>query len=272
MAEPVQEELEEVLEEVDFLARSVNRVQLLKVLYKQEQLQKDELRTACDASRTTLQRNIRALEENGWIEQSNRRCTLTAKGKAAAEHFFKLIDDLHAIRQLEPLLEQIGSTEIDFDPRSLAEGEIFVANPHDPYGPTDGVLSAVNRAETIKVMLPAVAPYGAEAVCERVTSADVNIEMLVDEDTGDVLFSDSKYKPYMEDMLSTGRCTVFEVEDSISYYIGIFDDVVAQFGVLDQDGVPYALVETRSNDARRSAENTYKRYKQQARPLTMGSE
>lgn len=272
MAEPAQEDLENVLEEVAFLARSVNRVQLLKELYYRGELQKDDLRRECDASRTTLQRNLRALEENGWIEQSNQSCVLTAKGETATEQFFNLIDDLHAIRRLAPVLEHIGSTEIDFDPQSLADGEIFVANPHDPYGPTDGVLAAVNTANTIRVMLPAVAPYGAETVCQRITNSNVDIEILVDEETGDVLFSDSTYKPYMEEMLSTGRCTVFAVEDPITYYIGLFDDIVTQFGVLDQDGVPYALVETRSTDARRSGETVYNQYKQQARPLATGAE
>lgn len=89
---------------------------------------------------------------------------------------------------------------------------------------------------------------------------------MVERSVAQVLQSKEEYADLVEEMEETGRIEIRVVNDSIPYYVGLLDETV-QIGVEDDDGVPRALLETDSDEAREWAEQTYERYRQASEPL-----
>ena len=119
------------LEDIEFISRSESRVAVLDTL-TEEPRTRDELKTATEASRTTLSRMLADFEDRGWIERPDRQYELTPEGAVIASEVMRLLENMETAKQLDGTLRWLPTDEFDFDLRRLRDAEVFTLHWNDP--------------------------------------------------------------------------------------------------------------------------------------------
>jgi len=249
-------------EDIEFLARSETRARLVKELRHNGELGRDELRDRVDASRTTVQRNLTALEDRGWVQNSDRTYSLASCGEMIADEFLDLVDTVSVADQLQPVFQWVDRTEFDFDLGLLRNAEVVTANPGDPWRMVNRHVTRLKQADDIRAMLPLTGLHGMEVGHDRVVDHGATTEHIATGDVVETFRADSAYKEYYNRLMETNRYKLYRFEDGIPYYLGVLDDTV-QLGV-DENGEPRALLETDNAEVRGWAESTLDKYREQA--------
>lgn len=252
--------------EVAFLTRSPNRVRILHELRHDGPLEKHELRDRFDCDRTTVQRNVDALADHGWVQQSNHVIRITAAGELVAAGLTDCIDATETAMTLKPLLRWLPDDTLDFDLALLEDAEVAVADRTNPDRAVCKHLEALQAAERFRGFIPGIGRHALETVWDRVTSGYGNFEVVIPAASVDSLDAGSTYAEMFDDLLNSDRTDILVLNDDISYYLGIIDGVV-QIGIKDDTGMRRALLETEQHTVRAWAEETYQEYKHRASVL-----
>jgi len=259
---------EEVVDQLESVVRSATRVWILEHLRDGGPASRDELRARCEASRTTLGRNLEALQERGWVREVDRRYELTTKGESATAHLLKLIDVVGVLDRLEPFLRWTSNETFDLDPRLLSDAELTVATPNDPYAPVNEHVGSLRTVESFRGLLGVIGRDAMETVSGRVEAGEATVELVVEEGVADTLRGSPHYRELLDGVLGTERFEILTTDGTVPYYLGLVDGAV-QIGVEDDEGVPKALVETEAGTVREWGERTYRAYRRGARPFEL---
>lgn len=254
-------------EDIEFLARSETRVQILKELHKDGELGRDELRNRIDASRTTIQRNLEALIDQGWVRDGNRTYTIESCGEIVADDFLTLVETVSVTEHLQPILQWVDRAELDIDLRLLADAEVVTASPGDPWAMVNRHVQQLKQADDIRALLPLTGLHAIEVTYNRVVNHDADVEYIATDTVIDTFQTDSAYRQYCDELLNYDQYRVYHYDGDLPYYLGILDEVV-QIGV-DEDGEPRALLETETNEVREWAVQKFSKYKSQAEPISL---
>lgn len=258
--------MDDTIEEVNVLARSSIRAELLKVLFEHEQIKKDVLKERVAASRTGIQRNLDVLEERGWIGSNNKEYWITLAGKPVVEEFLELLNTIHVAKRLQPLLEWVPPNEFDLELHSLATADLIVSQEIDPYAPANRHINLMKSSDRFRCLLPAVGLQPMMVARDRVVNHGSTHTVVLDPDLLDTLQDNHNYMELVEDILSDRDSEMFVSERQIPFYLGIADDAV-QIGVGDDQGTPRSLVESKADDVQGWAERKYDKFKANAKPL-----
>lgn len=256
----------EVLEEIDFVARSDNRFRVLKELYTEGSLHRDELRDRVDGSRTTIQRNLDLLIEKDWIRNTNREYQLTSSGKLVAEGFTELADTMTAATQLRPFLKWVSMDEFTCDLRLLADAELLVAESGDPWAMINRHVRKLRSMDHGWFLLPFTGMHATETASERIIHHGARCELVVEPSVADTFKSNPNYASLIEEASATGRSDIFKYDGEIPFALGSIDGVV-QIIVAEGDD-PRAMLETENEKVYEWAEGVYENYKHEAEKIT----
>lgn len=260
---------EQYVDEIEFIARSYNRVYILSLLSEHEQLEKDQIKEHCTEVRTTLQRNLDALEEQGWIQCTNtREYRITPCGGLIAEAFEYLVDAVETADKLNEFLRWIPNDSFDLDPRLLADAQVTVSDPHNPYSTVNEHIRVLKNTEEFKGLLPIVGREALEVRWRQHKDNKAWDDIVVSVGAAEVLTSDENYTDLLREVLDSKRAHIFVFDGEIPYFVGIYDDRV-QIGVEDEEGIPRALVESDSADVREWAEQKFDQYRERSRPIRL---
>jgi len=251
---------------VAFLARSPNRVAVLDSLRRDGPLDRRALRGRFDVARTTLHRNLDALAERGWVRETDAGYTVTPVGAGVARRFATLRDTVDAAAHLQPVLQWLPADALDLDLRALADADVVTADPSDPYAPVDRHVEALERADSVRALLPAVGLKAMAAARERVRVDGSEHDLVVEPGVADTLRDDPSYAASADELVASERVSVRVHDGSIPYYLGLLDDSV-QLGVSDGTGMPRALLETDGATIREWAADVHDEYRANADPL-----
>lgn len=253
------------LQEIEFIARSENRVQILEELRRAGTLSKSELRGASEVARTTLVRNADALVERGWVENSNNQYSITPCGELLIEELTDLLETVREAKRLRPFFEWMPPAAFGLSVEVLSDADVTVSTSQNPYAPVNRHVESLASAERARCLLPAVDPQGMRTVERRVTSrdGDGDHELIITEDVAETLRTDPALDETVDALLSTDRIAIRVSPRDVPYYAGILDGVV-QIGVSDRKGVPQALLETDADEAREWATTLYRDYRSQS--------
>lgn len=259
--------MEEVLEKVDFLARSKYRVWILERLREAGPQTWAQLRAECDGSRATLQRNLDSLECHGWVRTvESRTYALTTAGRAVITHFSDLLDTVATTRRLRRFLRWFPAERFDIDVRSFADADITTPTPGDPYAPVNEQISAMESADAFRWLLPTVGPQVIRVTRDCVVERHERHEVVVDPAVAEHLRTTPDYADLAADLLELDHCEIRISDGEIPFYLGLTDDVI-QVGAEDDEGIHRAVVETADEEVRQWAERTYERFRQNAERL-----
>lgn len=216
-----------------------------------------------DIARSTLDRAIRELEALDLVTYSEGEYAVTSVGERLARNFFAFRERAELALEFEPFLRWMPDEDFDFDLRVLADAEVLVPEPENPYAMIDRHIQCLRQMEEGRMMLPFVGLHGHETAHERIVENGATVELIVESDVAEIMFSEPAFGELTEEMIATGRLDLYISEEPIPYFVGVFDDETVQIGV-DEDGEPRALVETDREDVRAWANNIVVTYKNQA--------
>lgn len=252
---------------IETLVRSDVRVQLLNAIRRRRGTESQVLREQLDADRTTIQRNLDALEEAGWIDyEYGTGYTLTPCGELIATEFFAFVETMQAGLKLQPVFRWLDPSDIDIDLRLFADAEIVVAEQHDPYAPMNRHIELLEDAEHFRALLPSVGLQAIQVAHEHVITGDAQHELVVSPGVAETIRAKATYADLVAELLATDACTIYEADEPLPYYLGLAGSTT-QLGIEDANGKPQALIESEAATVVEWADRTYAAYRADADPL-----
>lgn len=257
----------DVVEDVEFIARSTNRVQLLETLRDLDGATRADLRASLSASRTTVTRNLNALEERGWVRQEDGAYVLAPGVDAIVDGFLDLEGIVATVDHLQPFLQWTTREAFDVDLEHLEDAEITVAEPGNPWAMVNAHVATLRESDDLALALPVAGLHGYEVLHERVLAGEVTVDSVVTDGVAESMTTDPEFAPLTADLLAADGFEMHRTTTEMPFFVGVLDDVV-QVGV-DEGGEPRALLETENDIVREWAREKLAAYRRTAEPVTV---
>lgn len=224
------DEQEEVLAELEFLSASPNRLQLLGALSEGAETP-DSLGDHLGLPRSTLQRNLSALEERGYVAYLPAENTyeVTTAGELARSALTGALSTVSTARTLAPFLEQFP-VDLPVESETLADCEVVLATPTDPYGPVSAVKKAVGAAGQVRSFMPTVNPLYIESV-RKYDLEDVSLEAVAPPGAYDALAD--TYGELLDKMAASPTVDLYE-STAVPDYVLVFAGETLLLGAVDE--------------------------------------
>lgn len=231
----------------------------------EEPKSKRDLVEDTDVSRSTVDRATRELETAGLIEYVDGSFAITPLGEFSEAQTADLLETLRLREQLDSFLQWVPNSDQDFDLDMIADADIALPEPGNPYNMVNKHVQALEEAGTVQAVLPVTGLHGFEAAHEAIVENGADYEFVVTPEVAETHESNPNYAPLYEEVVETGRFNSYIYDGEIPYYLGLLDETV-QIGV-DDGGKPRALLGTDSDEMQEWAENKYRSYKQRAEKI-----
>lgn len=258
--------MESALEEIEFLALSSNRVEVLRLLAA-EPHSRGDLATETGASQATLGRIIADFEERSWIRRTGGEYVATATGRIVADGFTDLLDSLETERKLRDIVEYLPTDAMEFDLRHLADATITVPSQTRPNAPVQRLLDLLRDAEVVRTFSHAFNDQTIRVVQERVSAGDQQFSGVFSPGAIDALAADDRLRTQLESLLAEPAASVRVRSDGVPLAVMIADDVVHLL-LRDDSGVLQASLDTTAPAVREWAIERFDTYWESADPLS----
>jgi len=234
--------MESELEEIEFLALSPNRVEVLRLLAEGPHT-RSELAAATGASQATLGRILGDFEERSWVERSGSEHVATATGRLVSGGFEELLSILDTEKKLRPIVQYLPTAALDFDLRHLADATVTVPTRTRPNAPVQRLLDLEERAETVRAYSHAFNEQSLALVAERAAAGELSFRGVFSKSAIDALAADSELCRRLASLLDAENAEVRVHEGELPLAGTVADDVVHLL-VRDDDGILQAALET----------------------------
>lgn len=257
---------DDAVEAIAFLTRSRTRIRVLELASRDRATTRREFRARLDVARTTVQRNLDALAERGWLEATPDGYRRTRSGELLAAQVGELVDTVETVQRLRPVLDHAPLDDLDVEPQALADAEVTVAAPADPYAPVNRHVDALRTVDTVRLFTAVVGREAFEVVSERARAGECRGEVVLAPQTLETVRSDPSYAGLYDSLSGTDAVDLYVADGDLPYYLGLLGDAV-QLGVEDENGAPAALLETAAEPVRTWAESKYAAVRERAEPV-----
>lgn len=257
--------MDDALAEIEFLALSANRVEVLELLAGEPRTRGD-LAERTGASQPTLGRILRDFADRHWIVRDGNAYAATATGRLVAEEFTDLRETIETERRLRAVMEWLPTDEMGFDLRRLADARITVPSRTRPGAPVQRVLDLLGRSDRVRIVSYAFNEASLDAVRERVVEGEATFEGVFSPDALDALASDSALRDRLRELLASDAAEVRIHDGPIPLAVTVTDDVVHLL-LRDDEGLLRAAVDTDDEAVLSWARETHERYWRDAAPL-----
>jgi len=256
--------MDPVLDEIEFLALSTNRVDVLSQLAKRPQT-RQELGAATGASQPTLGRILRDFEERHWVTPGPDGYEATPTGRLVADGFGDFYSLLETERKLREIVEWLPTEELTFDLRALQESTITVPSQTRPGAPVSRVIDLIEDAEQVKILSHAFNDRTLEAVTDWV-AAGGSFEAVFSAAAIKPVANDAALAGLLRELLDSETATVRIYDGPVPLAVTLTDSVVSLL-VRDDNGRLQAALDTDNPEVTDWAQEVYSRYWEESRPL-----
>ncbi|MFC6824902.1 helix-turn-helix transcriptional regulator [Halopelagius fulvigenes] len=257
--------MESALEEIEFLALSSNRVEVLRLLSDGPRT-RNELASETGASQATLGRILGDFEERSWVRREGSKYEATATGRLVSRGFTDLLEILETEGELRGIVRYLPTRAMDFDLRHLADATITVPSETRPNAPVQRVLDLLDDADEVRAFSHAFNEQSLTVVQERTTAGEQTFEAVLSRHAVSALAEDSTLRRRLESLLDADAAEIRTRNEDIPLAVTIVDDVVHLL-VRDGSGVLRASVDTDDETVRSWARDTFDEYWESASPL-----
>jgi len=257
--------MESALEEIEFLALSANRVEVLGLLAEGRHT-RNELATATGASQATLGRILGDFKDRSWIRHDGSEYVATATGRLVAEGFTDLQEILETEGKLRDIVDYLPTHAMDFDLRRLSDATITVPSATRPNAPLSRLLDFIRDGDDVRTFSHTFNGQTLRVVQERVTAGDQRFSGVFGRNAIDALADESELRNQLEALLAAEDAEISVREEGVPIAIMIVDDVVYLL-LRDENGILRASVDTEDAAVRSWAEDSLDHYWRTATPL-----
>ncbi|MFB6173466.1 MAG: helix-turn-helix transcriptional regulator [Halobacteriales archaeon] len=257
--------MDAALDDVEFLARSPNRVAVLQSLAA-ERRTRSELAAETGASQATLGRILADFEERSWVRRVDGAYEATATGDLVADAVADLVAALDLERDLREIVEYLPTEALGFDLARLADAEITVPTETRPNAPVRRLLELERAAGEVRAFSHAFNEQTLDLLAERTAAGDVAFRGVFAPAAVDALRSDPSLRERLRTVVGADTAAVRVRSAGIPVAGTIADDRVHVL-VRDDSGVLRAAIDTDDPAVYEWAERAFERYWSDAAPL-----
>lgn len=175
-----------------------------------------------DQSRRSVQRNLAAFAERGWVGKRDGDYHLTTKGEVVAREHREYVAALDAVDANDQLYRYLPRGNAP-DPSRLADATVVDAEPDHPQAPVSHYVSAVESAETdrIRMLSPVLSRIFHDAHAKRVVEG-VRTDLVLDADR--VAAAREKNPGEFATVVAVPTFTLYRHPDPIEFGLTVTDD------------------------------------------------
>jgi len=226
--------MDTALDDVAFLANSENRVAVFEALVEAPR-NRGEIHDRIDASRVTIARVLRELEEREWITNVGREYTVTPLGEWIYDEFTRMLEEVRVERRLREPLQHFPSHLLTFDVRYLRDAEVVLVEESDATAFVRRVLEFHRSGERIRGVARMAAPVLVENQWELTVHGDTSLDLVISPEVLDAVLDHPTSAQQFGEMLAE-ESVRFSVYEGIPMSVGIVDDTVG-INLTDEQGV-----------------------------------
>ncbi|QLG48514.1 helix-turn-helix transcriptional regulator [Natrinema halophilum] len=257
--------MESALEEIEFLALSSNRVEVLGLL-SEGRYARNELAAETGASQATLGRILGDFQDRSWIRRDDDGYIATATGRLVASGFIDLQDIIETERKLREIVDYLPTHAMDVDLRRLADATITVPTATRPNAPLRRLLDLLREADEVRAFSHTFNEQTLTVVRDRVTGGNQRFRGVFGRSAIDALSDDPDLNNRLESLLEADTAEFRVREEGVPLAVMIADEIVFLL-LRDEDGVLRASVDTDDDAVRSWAEDSLDHYWRTATPL-----
>ncbi|MFB6126218.1 MAG: helix-turn-helix transcriptional regulator [Halolamina sp.] len=230
------------LEEVEFLARSDNRVELLRLLAAGRH-DRAELADRTDVSQATLGRILEDFRERSWVRHEGDGYVATATGRLVAEGIGELLETLSAEQTLREVVRYLPTHAMEFDLRRLADAEVTEPTRTRPSAPLQSVLELMGSAEELRAFSHTFNEQSLATVHEQVTDGQQTFSGVFSRQAYASLADDEASWERILDLVESPDAELCVREEGVPLAVTLSDSRV-NILVRDEEGLLQAALDT----------------------------
>lgn len=249
-----------------FLADSPDRLHLLERLRESPGDPRD-LADDLDQSRRSIQRNLAAFEERGWVRKDDGAYHLTTKGDVIARTHSEYVDSLETIEDSGDLYEHLPADAAPApDPDLLAGATVVTADPDHPQAPVSHYISVVESVATdrFRMIAPVLSRIFHDAHARRVLDG-VRIELVLDAETARA--ARDRNPAEFATVVSVPRFQLFRHPDAITFGLTVAEGR-ALLLAYDDSGQVAVCADSTGDEFLAWAESLFERYRDAAEAVS----
>lgn len=254
---------ESALERLEFLIASPNRYRLLRSL-SESAASSDALGEELDLPRSTLRRNLTALENQGYISQvvTEDRYEVTVAGEIACEAVGNALSAVELGASVGPFFERFPA-ELPIGPDALVSCDITISTTDTPFEPLYHVRQNVMGATRVRGFVPTLNPLYIDTLHECIAE-DLTLEVVAPPSGYESASPD--YDEMLDAIDASTNITLSESSSVPEYALGIVDETVL-LGAFDERMRTHSVIEAPSQpELRRWAAERYDEIEATATP------
>ncbi len=253
------------LEELDFLARSPNRIRVLDALTRGP-VGRNTIEETTGVTRATLGRILDDFEDRRWVREDDRQYQTTQLGAYVSREISTLLDRFAPVPGLTAVAQWFPEDGFGFDLAHLAGSTIVRTTRSNALAPTAHIARRIRDADHVRLITYSVLP-GVMDECWRGTiEGDLELVSVLDRDAVEHLGADPQLAEQAREMADSSRSEAYVCLDDISSTVFIVDDVVL-LCLSGGEGAPLAVIETDDEVVRSWAEATFDDLRNEAERL-----
>ena len=256
--------MDRVLAEMEFLARSANRGDVL-TLVAEAPHDRQALARETGASQPTLGRILRDFEERNWVRATEGGYTATATGRLVAAGLTELSESLAAELHLREVSQWLPTDGLGFDLGRLGEATITTPTQTRPSAPISRVIELIEAAHRVRIFSHAFNEQTLAAVVEWVADGG-QFEGVFSAAAIDAVAHETGLRGQLQQLQAADRARIRVIDDAIPLAVTVADDTVSLL-LRDDDGRLQAAVDTDDPEVEVWATDRHGRYWESARPL-----
>lgn len=256
------------LDDIAFLTRSSNRVQVLEAL-GEEAHTRAELQKETGIPRATIGRIVTDFEKRGLVtdKRNGRGYAASLFGQFLAKELRPLLDRAEAMRKVDQVSRWLPLDEFDFPVDRLVDVTITMPRHGDPTAPIQRAATMTRSAEHIEFLVDAFVPYIFREIHDRTSRKEQTASGIITT----AMFKAIRVDPEMAEMASetlrSEGATLHLYNGSCPYTIAIVDQRAAGILLLDDDDNIRGLIDTEDDAILSWAASIIKKYQEAADPI-----
>lgn len=251
------------LDGIAFLARSENRVRVLRTIAKEPQT-RQRLREDLSISRTTLGRVLNEFEGRDWIRPTGEGYTTTPAADAILAKFVPLLETMEGIYNLGEAIEWLPPPARSLDFRHFRDAKITTATPDNPAASFDRGLKLIREADAYRGLTSTAIPSYVRVLREGLVQGGLDFEGVIEASFLETLHDEPERADPWYDFAKADTTWVYDGPVPINMHV--LDDVaLIWLGEHDENDMEvYGLLESDNPSVLAWAESIYQDYRTEA--------
>ncbi|WP_323191265.1 hypothetical protein [Halostella sp. PRR32] len=258
--------MDATLDDIQFLANSANRIQILEELTSGAASRR-ELQDATGVPRSTAARVLDDAEARDWVRSEGSRYWLTSLGEAMITEFRRYLAATEGIRHLGPAIDWLPDPAWELDFRCFREAEITTPTETNPTAHFDRAIDHFRGSDSYRGLTQNSLPEYMKTIRGRVVTGQLDFEGVIEANFIDVLRDDPERAALWQDIAER----MWLYDGRVPLNIHIIDGTILIWLCDDNqtgdDVLVKGLLECTHSDVVSWAESLYEEYRAGAEPL-----